>query len=78
MVPVLEKKVAIADLNSLFKPCHVGLPQVSESMSFQSTLQRTTAVLLALMAERTPPSLTPLGDTLISVFFSLVVVSCQG
>jgi len=34
MVPVLEKKVAIAGLISLFKPCHVGLPQVSESMSF--------------------------------------------
>ncbi|MBR3493407.1 MAG: hypothetical protein IKH44_14035 [Bacteroidales bacterium] len=29
-----EKKVSIAGLISLFKPCHVGLPQVSESMSF--------------------------------------------
>jgi hypothetical protein len=72
-----RKKVAIAGLNSLFKPCHVGLPQVSESMSFQSTLQRTTTVLFAFMAERHPPSLTLLGDTINSVFF-LVVVSCQG
>ena len=29
-----RKKVAIAGLISLFKPCHVGLLQVSESMSF--------------------------------------------
>jgi hypothetical protein len=29
-----RKKVAIAGLNSHFKPFHVGLPQVSESMSF--------------------------------------------
>jgi hypothetical protein len=29
-----RKKVAIAGLNSLFKPCHVGLLQVSENMSF--------------------------------------------
>ena len=29
-----RKKVAIAGLISLFKPCYVGLPQVSESMSF--------------------------------------------
>ena len=29
-----RKKVAIAGLISLFKPFHVGLPQVSESMSF--------------------------------------------
>ena len=72
-----RKKMLLQVLTVTLSHVMLGYRRFQKACHYNPTLQRTTTVLLAFMAERHPPSLTLLGDTLNSVFF-LVVVSCQG
>ena len=73
-----RKKIAIAGLNSHFKPCHVGLPQVSESMSFQSHPSTDYYRSSCPHGGEEPAIPHAVGRHSKKRFFSLVVVSCQG
>ena len=66
-----EKKLLLQVLTVTLSHVMLGFRRFQKACHSNPTLQRTTTVLLALMAERNLPSLTLLGDTLKSVFFLL-------
>ena len=64
-----EKKLLLLALTVSLSHVMLGFCRFQKACHSNLTIQRTTTVLLALMAERHPPSFTLLGETLKSVFF---------